>query len=335
MPAISFIIPAYNAEETLERALNSICSQKEFTDYEILVIDDGSQDNTVAVAKKFAQKEAKLKVLTAGNGVGVGQARNVGLKHATGQWIAFLDADDFYIADTLKQALNIAHKNDADLQIFSFEHGQKPIDLSFKTTLTSLSARCKMLEKPTNYLTVWGKFFKREIIATRKLYFDEELTMAEDSEFLIRYSACCSKTCSSNLIMYHYSIDTPSVTRIFAKEKISAYLKTLVAMNNFMVSQPKELQVSFFKFTLIQLNIIAVRFIYVATNPASMKQKKQTLLEVCQDPIIKQALNVLPLKACLTPHLLPGLFLKLKLPQFAILLFKIRSRQNQIRENTN
>ena len=86
---------------------------------------------------------------------------------------------------------------------------------------------------------------------------------------------------------------------------------------------------------MIQVNIIAVRLIYTLGNPASNKQKRAELDKVITAPVVKKALEQVTLKQCLTPHLLPGLFLKLHLSSLAILLFKLRSKQNEQKENNS
>ncbi|WP_304653323.1 glycosyltransferase family 2 protein [uncultured Ligilactobacillus sp.] len=332
MPLISFIIPAYNSEKTLKRAVESVTNSIVDQTYELLIIDDGSKDNTLALAKQLASQNQQIRILTAGKGVG--HARNIGIKHARGQLVAFLDSDDHYLKNGLQKALSQAKKMPADLQIFSFEHGNYTVDLNLPST-NSLDIRCRMLEKPTNYMTVWGKFFKRSLLLDNDIYFNEELTMSEDSEFLIRYTAACESITTSAVVLYHYTIDTPSATRSFDTKKIQAYLKSLSTAEEFVVSQPQAISQSFLSYTLIQVNIIAVRLIYTLSNPAPNKQKRAELDKVIATPVVKRALDQITLKQCLTPHLLPGLFLKLHLASLAILLFKLRSKQNKQKENNS
>jgi glycosyltransferase involved in cell wall biosynthesis len=94
MPKISIIIPVYNAENYLEECLLSI-SQQTFGDFEILAINDGSTDRSLEILKKYQAKEPRLQVISQEN-KGVSAARNLGLDNAKGEYIAFVDADDFY-----------------------------------------------------------------------------------------------------------------------------------------------------------------------------------------------------------------------------------------------
>jgi len=101
MPLISVIIPAYNAASTLGETLHSVMDQT-FKDLEILVIDDGSQDSTVAVAKTLQEEDPRIQVFSYVNG-GVSASRNRGIRHAQGRYLSFLDADDLWTTDKLAE----------------------------------------------------------------------------------------------------------------------------------------------------------------------------------------------------------------------------------------
>ena len=92
-PKISVIIPVYNAESTLRRCVDSVLAQT-FTDFECLIINDGSKDRSGAICDEYAARDSRVKVFHKENG-GVSSARNVGLDNATGEWIAFVDSDDW------------------------------------------------------------------------------------------------------------------------------------------------------------------------------------------------------------------------------------------------
>ena len=124
---ISFIIPAYNAENTIERAINSILNQKETEiEYEIIVIDDESTDNTEIKMKKFEQN-TKIKYYKKEN-TGVADTRNYGVEKSKGEYIIFVDSDD-YIADNLLKDIEIYIKQKIDLikwnPIFVYENKQE------------------------------------------------------------------------------------------------------------------------------------------------------------------------------------------------------------------
>ena len=99
MPEISIIVPVYNAEDYLVRCLDSIKKQN-FTEWECILVNDGSTDNSVELCNRYADEDSRFKVINKNNG-GVSSARNVGLDVAVGTWIAFVDSDDFVDPDYL------------------------------------------------------------------------------------------------------------------------------------------------------------------------------------------------------------------------------------------
>ena len=112
-PTISVIAPVYNTEKYLPRCIDSILAQT-FTDFELLLIDDGSKDNSGAVCDEYASKDERVRVFHKENG-GVSSARNVGLDNAKGEWITFVDSDD-WIAETMYQEMyELATLENADI----------------------------------------------------------------------------------------------------------------------------------------------------------------------------------------------------------------------------
>ena len=99
MSLISIIVPVYNAEKTLNRCVSSILSQT-FQDWELLLIDDGSTDRSGKLCDEYAAKDQRIKVFHKKNG-GVSSARNIGLDHAKGQWVTFVDCDDWIVDSAL------------------------------------------------------------------------------------------------------------------------------------------------------------------------------------------------------------------------------------------
>ena len=99
----SIIIPVYNGERTLHRCLSSIAKQT-LRDYQVLVVNDGSTDGTLTAAEEFARQDSRISVLSKDNS-GAGAARNMGLKHAQGEYVLFLDADDYWVQEDLLEIL--------------------------------------------------------------------------------------------------------------------------------------------------------------------------------------------------------------------------------------
>ena len=124
MPAISIIIPVYNVEKYLRRCLDSVLNQT-FTDWEAICVNDGSPDNSAAILDEYASKDARFKVVTKPNG-GLSDARNAGMKIATGDFILYLDSDDFIHPQTMEIAYSLAMRDKSDIVSFTYDRIYRP-----------------------------------------------------------------------------------------------------------------------------------------------------------------------------------------------------------------
>ena len=121
---ISVIVPIYQTERYLPRCIDSILAQS-FRDFELLLIDDGSKDNSGAICDWYARQDSRVRVFHKENG-GISDTRNFGLDHAKGDYIAFVDSDDYIGHDYLKILMEMAVENDADMTIISFQQTNSP-----------------------------------------------------------------------------------------------------------------------------------------------------------------------------------------------------------------
>ncbi|MCL2135975.1 MAG: glycosyltransferase [Coriobacteriia bacterium] len=187
---VSVIIPAYNAEPYLKRCLDSICSQS-LREIEIIVVDDGSTDKTYEIACSYASQDDRVKAYTQKNSY-AGVARNTGMKYATGEYLSFLDADDFFDANMLEKLVGNARAYDSDVVIcrsFSFDDNDEKI--------TPMNESTHYLEPGTVYspselydhmfeYTVgwaWDKLFKHEFVKIHNLAF-QDIRSTNDAYFV-------------------------------------------------------------------------------------------------------------------------------------------------------
>ncbi len=110
---VSIVMPAYNCEKYVVEAINSILAQT-YRNWELLVLDDGSKDNTLRIIKEFSQKDSRIKALPNGKNMGVSATRNRGIELASGEWIAFLDSDDMWKPEKLEKQFEIVEKEAAE-----------------------------------------------------------------------------------------------------------------------------------------------------------------------------------------------------------------------------
>ena len=124
MPAISIIIPIYNVEKYLRRCLDSVLNQT-FQDWQAICVNDGSPDNSAAILEEYAKKDSRIVVVSKENG-GLSDARNVGMKHATGDYILYLDSDDFIHPQTMEIAYSLAVRDGSDIVSFTYDRIYRP-----------------------------------------------------------------------------------------------------------------------------------------------------------------------------------------------------------------
>lgn len=124
MPAISIIIPVYNVEKYLRRCLDSVLNQT-FQDWQAICVNDGSPDNSAAILDEYAKRDSRFVVVTKQNG-GLSDARNAGMKKATGDYIMYLDSDDFIHPQTMEIAYSLALRDGSDIVSFTYDRIYRP-----------------------------------------------------------------------------------------------------------------------------------------------------------------------------------------------------------------
>lgn len=180
---ISVIIPAYNAARTVRRCIQSVLDQT-YTEWEMIIVDDGSKDDTLDICQSY--DDSRIRVLHKENG-GVSSARNMGLKFAQGDYIAFIDSDDFIESDYLQ---HLSQGLGYDIVISGFCYENTPESSSFRLKLADREAVGRELSKLINADQLcypWGRLFKRSIIETYHIRFDEAMRFAEDNVFNWEY----------------------------------------------------------------------------------------------------------------------------------------------------
>lgn len=182
-PKISIIIPIYKVEDYLPRCIDSVLSQS-FTDFELLLIDDGSPDNCGKICDEYAEKDSRVRVFHKPNG-GVSSARNLGLDNATGEWIAFIDPDDYVDKEYLNELFLSMKVYDSDF-VATIEYEVDDVDkitYLYKKDFNLLFTRYKFDYGPGPV----GKLFKSTIISQQNLRFKLNVHRGEDSIFVYSY----------------------------------------------------------------------------------------------------------------------------------------------------
>lgn len=204
MPIVSVIVPVYNAEKYLHRCIDSILKQT-FTDFELLLIDDGSKDESGKLCDEYALNNSNVFVFHKENS-GVASARNYGLDKACGKWITFIDSDDWVDDEYLYSLLQ---GRDTQMSVCSYlvEGSDEKwyCDIPDVRLSNMKSVETWLFEYFKYKLRApWGILYSREIIESNSLRYDITMTIGEDLLFNLKYIAHISSLYSSSAKLYHY-----------------------------------------------------------------------------------------------------------------------------------
>ncbi len=211
---LSVIIPMYQAEQYIAECLQSVISQG-IDGLEILCVDDGSSDQTCTVVESFAMENPIVTLIRCMHG-GVSRARNAGIKRAKGKYLLFLDADDRLCAGKLPKVLRMAEKRDVDIVVFAgttSEPYETPywIRVAFSPRRRVYhSVSPEILQERAARPSACNKLYRRRLLQEHGIYFDEELTLAEDHEMQFLIFPIAQKVIFTNCRLYYYRIHQAS-----------------------------------------------------------------------------------------------------------------------------
>ncbi|WP_286031508.1 glycosyltransferase family 2 protein [Phocaeicola coprophilus] len=229
-PKISIIVPVYNAEQTLHRCVDSVINQL-YQDWELLLINDGSTDTSGIICNEYSVRDSRIKVFHKPNG-GVSSARNMGLDHAKGEWITFVDSDDFLNSDSLFNMISVIGESDIILSSVREYDG-----VSYKEYIIN-NVNTRNIQETTDWLTVfnhfiiltvpWSKLLKTSIINNYKLRFDVRFCSGEDSLFLYKYLCYVDKVTCIDRISYNYSASRGLSNKLLSLKEIDSILQEII-----------------------------------------------------------------------------------------------------------
>ena len=215
-PTVSIIVPVYNAAKpftegktSLHRCIDSILNQ-EYTDFELILLDDGSKDDSPKILDDYANVDHRIKVIHKPN-TGVSNTRNLGMSSAKGKYIQFLDADDWMTTDATKTLVRSIEEAEADMVIADFyrvvgNNTSHKGRIDTDKVLTKEEFAEYMIQSPADYYygVLWNKLYKKDIIDTYHIQMDENLSWAEDFIFNLEYLLHVNKIIPLQLPIYYY-----------------------------------------------------------------------------------------------------------------------------------
>lgn len=204
---VSVIIPVYNAEKVLERAVGSITKQS-YSRLEILLCDDGSKDNSLAICHKLAREDARIRVFSQPN-AGPAAARNLGLNAMTGDLVMFADADDYLSPGAIERMVQAIEGNDLALAHYYFELGSSSTDrglLAGNRVLPRQEFLEALMQRPGSFYfsALWNKIYRADLIRSLALHFDPYFDWGEDFAFNMQYFRAVGQTALTEEPVYHY-----------------------------------------------------------------------------------------------------------------------------------
>ena len=230
MPTVSVIVPVYRVEKYLRRCMESILKQT-YSDFEIIVVDDGSTDECPLICDEYAKKDKRITVIHKNNG-GLSSARNAGLDIANGEYILFVDSDDYIKPNLLETCLNKIKETNCDSVRFGYEkidekfnitRTRRPHDFSysFLTSEEKLNFLCNVLLSYAIPFTAWSCLFKNDIIKKHHLRFvSERIIYSEDTFFSSLYTFHSSTCVAIDESLYVYQDNKYSLMGNYKSQKV-------------------------------------------------------------------------------------------------------------------
>lgn len=283
---ISVIIPVYNSQEYLPKCIESVLNQS-YSNLEIIIINDGSTDDSGKICDSYAQKDSRIKVIHKKNG-GVSSARNIGLEEVTGKYIGFIDADDYIEIDMFKKLYENIKCDDYDISICNYNTITKSNKIP-----NNILKECKDIFNNKEFLiglfdkNLYGgylvnKLIKKECI--KDVRFNENVSVLEDLLFLTEIHKNISKVYfDKNVFLYNYVQIETSATNVFKKNK---YISMILALEKIISYIDDTNTKNGVIFDYLQYVMIYYSYCY-NTDKNEFKSIKQKFLQIRKKYFIK------------------------------------------------
>lgn len=275
MNKFSIIVPIYNTEKYLKDCLDSLINQT-YKNLEIILIDDGSTDNGYMVYNEFIKRDTRMSIIKKDN-EGVSSARNIGIEHANGDYIMFVDSDDWLELDTIEKINHILEKhNECNLIIYNILHNQEQKFKNMNNKFfekNEFENEISKLIKSEKINSPCNKVYKLNIIKKHNINFDRELTVGEDLLFNVNYIKCINNCYLLNLCLYNYRDNLNSIIHNYIENKY----EQLMFVNNEMINMSYNIN----KQTVYACKYIRLKNIYSSLK--SMINSKLSKSEILKE----------------------------------------------------
>lgn len=246
MPLVSIIVPVYKVEKYLKRCVDSLTNQT-LSDIEIILVDDGSPDNSGEICDSLQEKDCRIKVIHKTNG-GLSSARNAGVKIAQGQYIGFVDSDDDVALDMYEKMYSVAKRENVDFVMSDYQRicadGRcylKTLDIPSglyeKKQMRRIIFPNLIMGENIEYgplLSVWHCLYRTDFLRQNNLYFDEKVRWSEDNIFSAIAGYCCERFYyMKGEGLYHYYQNEGTITTSYRSGAWKVYCTMNEHLHNF------------------------------------------------------------------------------------------------------
>lgn len=312
MPLVSVIIPVYNTKKYLAECLDSVCAQT-YPQLEIIVVDDGSTDDSGVLLQEYSQKDHRIRVITQKN-QGLSAARNRGLEFSSGEYVMFLDSDDWIDEKTCDTAIHIIADTKSDVILWSymreypssskpvyplgdklFTWDESKIKTLYKQMIGLQNEQLREPQKTDSLITAWGKLYRRSIIGEIR-FVDTKIIGTEDALFNIQvFSQVKRAAYTPNPFSHYRKTNADSLTRKYKDQLVyqwqELYRRIKIQLDSENASSEYYQALS----NRIALGLIGLGMNLAEDGRLNITQKRRELKKILQMPHYRAALASLPL----------------------------------------
>ena len=354
MEKISIVVPVYNTYKYLQKCLESLVNQT-YKEIEILVIDDGSPDNSYEIYKAFAKRDSRVRYIKKEN-AGVSEARNTGIDNATGELIMFVDSDDWMEENGCEALIKAFQKTNADLvlgdvyctdekgrnkeycKVFSKQFSTKSKEFIEKYQMACLGYAYNPLHVNRSNVSglgsPWNKLFKLSIIRENNLRFDTYVCgIYDDNLFTLYYLENCKSVAYISKPIYNYVTMSSSLTHGFKRNTIEISRRIFERIEEFIknTDKPERFYKAYYMYVIRRLSRELDVYYFNKDNNKSPKEIRGELKKNLSEEPYKNAIEYVESNRLMPAHWLVWIGAKLNNPVVIETLYKLRTLIKEIK----
>lgn len=328
-PKISIIVPVYNVENYIKRCLDSLVNQT-FKDIEIIIVNDKTPDNSMDICYEYARNDSRIKIFNKQINEGLGITRNFGIEKSQGEYISFVDSDDYVSLNMCEKLYNTAKNCNADVVYGGIYYDDSNGNIKAKKytddvriirdrdvkqlLLDLIATKPKEKDDTIMEVSVWKAIFKREIFVNQNIRFvSERVFISEDVIFNIDYLSKCNCIAVIPDCIYYYSVNPKSLSKVFRTDRFKKvkelYYEIVSKLDDLYDKNDYQERTDRFLIARARTN---AKKIIKHKNIIGKKESREALKEICNDNELCKILNKYPIFSLPKKYALIALLMKHK-----------------------